>query len=409
MIFKYALKEWKLYWRINGVIFFQLFFTFFIVVLCTTSVIIELKYYWGVSSFCEKDGYYIQSALFTYPDQMHIIRDSTELKQYLKNAEVYGSSDIQNSGFDLGERSVPVNIRAYDDTIIRQFQPRIKDGNWIMKSEKSSKELHAVITKNRYGIRTGDVIYAQIVVNDSQNTVNVIRLPIRIAGVLDDGMDFWGESLPQRDDINYKSCYQKFYMEEADAPIILISKETLLSLVENGMGYRVSMSLTGSCFVTYHEDIAEAEKEYNLSYIKDNCDVIVMEELGTMSHNNRMYLGEKLLQLSPVLSGALLFTLLSQISIRAIVTNLQLNNYSIYQLCGISKKQCCFINILSNTLLMVTALILASIVIFFVKRLPVQDLDLAVVNGYQIAVCSVVMAVNVAISSILPMITICRS
>lgn len=408
MIFKYALKEWKMYRRINLIVFFQLIFTFFIISLCTSAVVPELRLFHGISSCYGKSGYYLQTVFPECPDQMHLLQDSTELKHFLKNAEVCGYSNVDNQGIEAGESNLSVDIRAYDETIVRDFKPQIKNGKWIDKKELSPDGINAVISENRYGIETGDIIHVKIIVYDAQRNGAIFNIPVTVTGVLKESSEIYGASLSSRNGINYKNCYEKSAAKSDGNPVLLISREKLLSKAQQQGISQVCMYLTGSCFVMYHENISDKEKEYNQSYIKDYCDVVIMEELGVMSHNNRICLEEKLLQLSPVTIGAMIFTMLSQISIRAIVTNLQMHNYKLYQLCGMRKRQCCYINLLSNMLLTGAAWLMAFVIMLLFKMAALPDLNFAVVNRYQIGACIVVMMINTAVSSILPMITICK-
>lgn len=408
MIFKYALKEWKLYWRINSIVFFQMIFTFYIISFCVSAAGSELEFYHGASRYDGSAGYYFQTVFPEWPDQIHLLRDSTELKHFLKNAEVYGYSDVDNQGIEIGKSFISADIRAYDEEIIQRFKPQISEGKWLDKKEHRTDGINAVISENRYGIETGDIIPAKIIVYDEQGEGVVLRVPVNIIGVLNEKAELYGASLSNRDDINYKNCYEKSPAKSDEKPMLLISREKLLSGVKQQGISQVSMYLTGSCFVIYHEDISKEEKEHNQSYIKNYCDVVIMEALDIMSHNNRVYLEEKMLQLSPVLIGAMIFIMLSQISIRAIVTNLQKHNYKIYQFCGMSKRQCCFINLLCNVLLTAAAWLAAFVIMLLIKMLPLPDLDFAIVNEYQIEACIAVMVVNSAISSILPVFTICK-
>lgn len=169
------------------------------------------------------------------------------------------------------------------------------------------------------------------------------------------------------------------------------------------------MYITGTSLITYDDNITDGQREHNLSYIKDNSDVILMESLTTMKHNNDKYFLSKVIKLLPVLFGVTIFTIINQISIRAITVKMQLRNYIIFNICGLSKKMCSLINFLSAVILSVGAFLVNLGAVFLLKWLPVSDGIVIEITFWQIIACAFILIIDLGLSSILPKVIIRKS
>lgn len=409
MIAKYALKELQIYWKMNLIIFIQLIATFFICFLCVSAVTSELQYFLKFNSHFEQEGYYMQSAFIMKPDYIYPVKDSEELKGHLKAANVLGYSQVDTLGYEKEQDVFLFETRAYDEDIIKKYKPKMGVGHWIDQSDSQYGALEAVISENDYGINSGDTITMNVLVGDGTSKAETIKVPVKIVGILEDETEIFGRSISGADDIDYRDCYQQFIVKYANYPILLISKNNLKSVVKNETDYPISMYITGTSLITYDDNITDSQREHNLSYIKDNSDVILMESLTTMKHNNDKYFLSKVIKLLPVLFGVTIFTIINQISIRAITVKMQLRNYTIFNICGLSKRMCSLINFLSAVILSVGAFLVNLGAVFLLKWLPVSDGIVIEITFWQIIACAFILIIDLGLSSILPKVIIRKS
>lgn len=402
MILKYTIKELRTYRKMNLIIFIQTAATFFICFLCISTVTSELRYFIKFNHYFKQEGYYVSSWSTTTPDHTYLIKDSEELESQLKSAYVLGYSQVDTIGCEKEDSVYRVSAMAYDDAIINNFTPKLSKGVWINKANKSSDELEAVISVNPYGFMEGDTVTMDIIVYDGSLTGEIVKVPVNITGVLEDGAEVFGSSVSGADDNDYRNCYQRFYGESMEYPVLLFSKNDLKSLIKAKSDGTIAMNLSGSYIITYDSGIGDAEREFNLSYIKNFSDIVLMEPLDIMHHNNYKYFYNKILQLMPILIGLAIFTLLSQISIRAITVKLQLKNYTIFNICGLSKKKCGYVNFMGTAILSMAAFFVNLGIVFSLKSLPLFDSILIDIGFWQIAACMLIITINLGLSSILP-------
>jgi len=402
MIVKYALKELQIYWKMNVIIFIQLVITFVICFLSVSTITSELKYFSKFNSYFGQEGYYIQSFITFDPERIYLIKDSDELQSYLRSASVIGYSQVENARCEKDEIAYHFEVRAYDEDVIKRYTPSLAGGCWLNRTKNDSGILEAVISENHFDIDIGDTITINVYADNGTLSGEIIRVPAKIIGKLADGKDFYGESISGADKMDYRLCYQQYYLEHADNPILLISKNDLLSVAAQETDYEIPLCLTGSSFIVYDKDISDNEREYNLSYIRANSVVGLMESLEVMRHNNFEYFVGKILQYLPALFGFIIFTILNQISIRAITAKMQLRNYAIFNVCGMTKKECILVSLVSAGILSFLAFLFSLGGVFAFKTVPVSQNLVLDISYWQMLCCFTMIFIDLLLSSILP-------
>ena len=92
-----------------------------------------------------------------------------------------------------------------------------------------------------------------------------------------------------------------------------------------------------------------------------------MQNNSTALKNSEKLVYNQVYLLLPIIICVFLITAISVISVNAITVRRQLKNYAIYNICGLSWKKCCLINLLSSIIMCLIAIIMMVISVVLTK------------------------------------------
>lgn len=229
-------------------------FNFFSVIILAVMIIsstilistlaVQTKTYRYAKGYIGKKGEFISVAKEKYID---------ELKDVDK---MMASSEIGIECFDNVQSVFKTLI--YNERMQKYMKPILSEGKWVEKS-KDTGVLHAVISDNPYGIKTGDTIDAAIITNDEEKNIK-----IHICGKIMEGQKLCMVEGTQSKDMSIDDLFTVYSYEQLQEVIFI----TTSSQIKN-MGIKPDITY-GNIIVKYKDDISKDSIYHNQDVIIEN-------------------------------------------------------------------------------------------------------------------------------------------
>lgn len=224
MIWRYAMRECKMHIVMSVLCFVQAVFLFAIVIGMISIFMSRYSGYQPVQKLVEQKGF-----ICNMTGSQHIadgdlegkmVENSEAYEKMLKNAKVCGQYSVNAFvGKEDGEieekrkeGSYFQNLRAYDDELIKGFEPKLQSGNWLKQENKNGSQLEAVVLQSSDKYKTGDIVYLD---NNSVTKLKT-KIPVKIVGIIDRNSDIVYESANNRSFIDYRILFSNMAAETED-------------------------------------------------------------------------------------------------------------------------------------------------------------------------------------------------
>lgn len=346
---KLAFKNLEKQTKMNVLIFLQLAILLLICMSCVSVFFSTYPNFRGAERLSQGDG----ELLFAYglidSSTGEIIQDSRMLEERLPGNHFISSYSIWGSARREG-KPLDFTMKGYDQEIIDAYEPRMQEGRWL-GTPKKGEILHAVVTSDAYGLKTGDRI--QLYPEPYEEGMGVLE--VEIQGVLSENTYLPGYNIVVGEDTDFRWAYTSIRKEYRDLPIFVISRQELEMVKEYTGNPETAAQISDLVWRQEEPEMGDSQRKAQ----KDAMKMMGFEEMidfPTLMDNSRRTLMEENLQLLPVFLIALFMVLLSELSTGSINARLQMHRYGIYQLCGLRRAGCIGIHIRSSLFLAVLSL-----------------------------------------------------
>ena len=145
MIFKLAVKQLLKNKLSNIIIMFQLFVTLILTLTMVSTILSRGKYFFPFKDMLDKPGVICS---FTGNAESEVNKNLQEVDSSIFTYMTFFDYD-----------NIQFQVYSYKEAYLDKVKPTISDGNWLTESQ-DDEYIHAVITENEYGIKTGTQIIA---------------------------------------------------------------------------------------------------------------------------------------------------------------------------------------------------------------------------------------------------------
>lgn len=397
-MFKISIYELRNNIRINILICIQLVIVFILAIATSSIIAYHYKYYNNFRDYFESEGYLYDADYFYLNDENLIATDSKDIEGILSNATVTACYAPMVNFYDANGTKLELASTAYDREIIERHTPELSKGTWLDSTSEDDNYIEAVISPNDYNIKVGDTIFLNNIFYEYPDNI----LEVRIVGMLEDNAKIVGYTNNTfRNAQDYSDIYCDYSLENENVPILLMDAQ---SIKRHNEKYELEAFVSGWCFVTFSENITEAEIIQNEQTLSKYAQFRSKEDLTNISANSRNSLREKIIAILPIFLGAFVLAVISSLCSVSVSVKKQMKNYAIYSICGMPWQRSTRISAIVTFILalisFVISLICTGIITVFNKETTITF------GGLQFIVCIGVILIYSIISTLLPSLII---
>lgn len=442
MTWKYAMRECKMHIVMSVLCFVQAVFLFAIVIGMISIFMSRYSGYQPVQKLVEQKGF-----ICNMTGSQHIadgdlegkmVENSEAYEKMLKNAKVCGQYSVNAFvGKEDGEieekrkeGSYFQNLRAYDDELIKGFEPKLQSGNWLKQENKNGSQLEAVVLQSSDKYKTGDIVYLD---NNSVTKLKT-KIPVKIVGIIDRNSDIVYESANNRSFIDYRILFSNMVAESEDLKKIsyvdginnflpetfFVSKKNLDSVQEHYAAKESEKNLSdnyenvlktkkeifmtsmeGIVFITMDKNCSDAVYGYNKNRIAQISQFSFLHELDYIKNNTWQNIMANISELIPAGIGMIIFTVISFITLSTLMYQKNMRKYSVYYMYGLTWHNIFKIHITYIFMIIFVALIFGIVVIYAVHFMGIWNMTNVNVGVVQVAGCLVTMVLLMFVASLM--------
>ena len=407
MTWKYAMRECKMHIVMSVLCFVQAVFLFAIVIGMISIFMSRYSGYQPVQKLVEQKGF-----ICNMTGSQHIadgdlegkmVENSEAYEKMLKNAKVCGQYSVnafvgeENEEIEekRKEGSYFQNLRAYDDELIKGFEPKLQSGNWLKQENKNGSQLEAVVLQSSDKYKTGDMVYLD---NNSVTKLKT-KIPVKIVGIIDRNSDIIYQSANNRSFIDYRILFSNMVAESEDLKKIsyvdginnflpetfFVSKKNLDSVQEHYAAKESEKNLSdnyenvlktkkeifmtsmeGIVFITMDKNCSDAVYGYNKNRIAQISQFSFLHELDYIKNNTWQNIMANISELIPAGIGMIIFTVISFITLSTLMYQKNMRKYSVYYMYGLTWHNIFKIHITYIFMIIFAALIFGIVAIYAV-------------------------------------------
>ena len=440
MTWKYAMRECKMHIVMSVLCFVQAVFLFAIVIGMISIFMSRYSGYQPVQKLVEQKGF-----ICNMTGSQHIadgdlegkmVENSEAYEKMLKNAKVCGQYSVnafvgeENEEIEekRKEGSYFQNLRAYDDELIKGFEPKLQSGNWLKQENKNGSQLEAVVLQSSDKYKTGDMVYLD---NNSVTKLKT-KIPVKIVGIIDRNSDIIYQSANNRSFIDYRILFSNMVAESEDLKKIsyvdginnflpetfFVSKKNLDSVQEHYAAKESEKNLSdnyenvlktkkeifmtsmeGIVFITMDKNCSDAVYGYNKNRIAQISQFSFLHELDYIKNNTWQNIMANISELIPAGIGMIIFTVISFITLSTLMYQKNMRKYSVYYMYGLTWHNIFKIHITYIFMIIFAALIFGIVAIYAVHSMGnMTNVNVGVV---QVAGCLVTMVLLMFVASLM--------
>lgn len=442
MTWKYAMRECKMHIVMSVLCFVQAVFLFAIVIGMISIFMSRYSGYQPVQKLVEQKGF-----ICNMTGSQHIadgdlegkmVENSEAYEKMLKNAKVCGQYSVnafvgeENEEIEekRKEGSYFQNLRAYDDELIKGFEPKLQSGNWLKQENKNGSQLEAVVLQISDKYKTGDMVYLD---NNSVTKLKT-KIPVKIVGIIDRNSDIIYQSANNRSFIDYRILFSNMVAESEDLKKIsyvdginnflpetfFVSKKNLDSVQEHYAAKESEKNLSdnyenvlktkkeifmtsmeGIVFITMDKNCSDAVYGYNKNRIAQISQFSFLHELDYIKNNTWQNIMANISELIPAGIGMIIFTVISFITLSTLMYQKNMRKYSVYYMYGLTWHNIFKIHITYIFMIIFAALIFGIVAIYAVHSMEIWNMTNVNVGVVQVAGCLVTMVLLMFVASLM--------
>lgn len=442
MTWKYAMRECKMHIVMSVLCFVQAVFLFAIVIGMISIFMSRYSGYQPVQKLVEQKGF-----ICNMTGSQHIadgdlegkmVENSEAYEKMLKNAKVCGQYSVnafvgeENEEIEekRKEGSYFQNLRAYDDELIKGFEPKLQSGNWLKQENKNGSQLEAVVLQSSDKYKTGDTVYLD---NNSATKLKT-KIPVKIVGIIDRNSDIIYQSANNRSFIDYRILFSNMVAESEDLKKIsyvdginnflpetfFVSKKNLDSVQEHYAAKESEKNLSdnyenvlktkkeifmtsmeGIVFITMDKNCSDAVYGYNKNRVAQISQFSFLHELDYIKNNTWQNIMANISELIPAGIGMIIFTVISFVTLSTLMYQKNMRKYSVYYMYGLTWHNIFKIHITYIFMIIFAALIFGIVAIYVVHSMGIWNMTNVNVGVMQIAGCLVTMFLLMFVASLM--------
>lgn len=442
MTWKYAMRECKMHIVMSVLCFVQAVFLFAIVIGMISIFMSRYSGYQPVQKLVEQKGF-----ICNMTGSQHIadgdlegkmVENSEAYEKMLKNAKVCGQYSVnafvgeENEEIEekRKEGSFFQNLRAYDDELIKGFEPKLQSGDWLKQENKDGSQLEAVVLQSSDKYKTGDMVYLD---NNSVTKLKT-KIPVKIVGIIDRNSDIIYQSANNRSFIDYRILFSNMVAESEDLKKIsyvdginnflpetfFVSKKNLDSVQEHYAAKESEKNLSdnyenvlktkkeifmtsmeGIVFITMDKNCSDAVYGYNKNRIVQISQFSFLHELDYIKNNTWQNIMANISELIPAGIGMIIFTVISFITLSTLMYQKNMRKYSVYYMYGLTWHNIFKIHITYIFMIIFAALIFGIVAIYAVHSIGTWNMTNVNVGVVQVAGCLVTMVLLMFVASLM--------
>ena len=442
MIWKYAMRECKMHIVMSVLCFVQAVFLFAIVIGMISIFMSRYSGYQPVQKLVEQKGF-----ICNMTGSQHIadgdlegkmVENSEAYEKMLKNVKVCGQYSVnafvgeENEEIEekRKEGSYFQNLRAYDDELIKGFEPKLQSGNWLKQENKNGSQLEAVVLQSSDKYKTGDTVYLD---NNSATKLKT-KIPVKIVGIIDRNSDIIYQSANNRSFIDYRILFSNMVAESEDLKKIsyvdginnflpetfFVSKKNLDSVQEHYAAKESEKNLSdnyenvlktkkeifmtsmeGIVFITMDKNCSDAVYGYNKNRVAQISQFSFLHELDYIKNNTWQNIMANISELIPAGIGMIIFTVISFVTLSTLMYQKNMRKYSVYYMYGLTWHNIFKIHITYIFMIIFAALIFGIVAIYVVHSMGIWNMTNVNVGVMQIAGCLVTMFLLMFVASLM--------
>lgn len=442
MTWKYAMRECKMHIVMSVLCFVQAVFLFAIVIGMISIFMSRYSGYQPVQKLVEQKGF-----ICNMTGSQHIadgdlegkmVENSEAYEKMLKNAKVCGQYSVnafvgeENEEIEekRKEGSYFQNLRAYDDELIKGFEPKLQSGNWLKQENKNGSQLEAVVLQSSDKYKTGDMVYLD---NNSVTKLKT-KIPVKIVGIIDRNSDIIYQSANNRSFIDYRILFSNMVAESEDLKKIsyvdginnflpetfFVSKKNLDSVQEHYAAKESEKNLSdnyenvlktkkeifitsmeGIVFITMDKNCSDAVYGYNKNRVAQISQFSFLHELDYIKNNTWQNIMANISELIPAGIGMIIFTVISFITLSTLMYQKNMRKYSVYYMYGLTWHNIFKIHITYIFMIIFAALIFGIVAIYAVYSMGIWNMTNVNVGVVQVAGCLVTMVLLMFVASLM--------
>ncbi len=442
MTWKYAMRECKMHIVMSVLCFVQAVFLFAIVIGMISIFMSRYSGYQPVQKLVEQKGF-----ICNMTGSQHIadgdlegkmVENSEAYEKMLKNAKVCGQYSVnafvgeENEEIEekRKEGSFFQNLRAYDDELIKGFEPKLQSGDWLKQENKDGSQLEAVVLQSSDKYKTGDMVYLD---NNSVTKLKT-KIPVKIVGIIDRNSDIIYQSANNRSFIDYRILFSNMVAESEDLKKIsyvdginnflpetfFVSKKNLDSVQEHYAAKESEKNLSdnyenvlktkkeifmtsmeGIVFITMDKNCSDAVYGYNKNRIAQISQFSFLHELDYIKNNTWQNIMANISELIPAGIGMIIFTVISFITLSTLMYQKNMRKYSVYYMYGLTWHNIFKIHITYIFMIIFAALIFGIVAIYAVHSIGTWNMTNVNVGVVQVAGCLVTMVLLMFVASLM--------
>lgn len=349
----------------------------------------KLEPYESVRPLISSDGMLCNGYFIDSDEQDGLFRDTEKLKSEMKNVDSVLAINFSSLSVGLDKNTGEARtayVLIYDEYTSKLFTPHIAEGEWITDSS-DGEYAKAVVTRNPYGWKVGDIVSAEGI--DGEVSLEVI-------GIIDDnerylcyntsaakndptyGNMFSAHFNTLNDELKNRGLDDEAIKQEFEAlgyADEIVYNEPVLFVVDkewDKTGETAVMS--DSMYIRYKQGINDNDRLFNRKYIQENLSVLSSAiRFSDIDQNSRQSIEIELLTFMPVLAVVFLIAAVGLVCINTINCKNQMHSYAVLHLNGAGRG--CFykLTVMYNLILCFAAIVLSACVLFVCKILGLLD------------------------------------
>lgn len=226
------------------------------------------------------------------------------------------------------------DICVYDSDMEQYLEPIMKEGTWISKAKKQDEYIRVVVSGNRHGFKTGDVVPMTAIMKGGEDSRG---FEVLVCGVIEDGQSVYNMTHHAYERMDYTALFQKFSAAQLEIPLMITTEEELKKI--EGDVYLDH----GNVLIRYKDDISSEVKLANREkislmyqdiYVTEYLPDTVLTSLPFLKNYSELKVRNICLKYIPLIGVNFILITICLVGIVAIKTMVNMRDYGKLYLCG---------------------------------------------------------------------------
>lgn len=408
-----AVREIKRHLTFSFIIIVLLSAIFFMFCIMTSVVSYRFTKYNVFKNQLTAKGEAIRVQMGMLPENSKFIKKKSELSEVLHHVD-----SIQGM-YQLSELTYHQYYKimgwAYDDEMIRAYQPEMIEGEWLSPDFEEEGILKAVVTADARDVSVGDTLVIT-------EPMYHLEMEVEIVGIAATDSEFIGcdagnaasgtinDYFADTKGLQNTGMYSPGINLDVQHPVLFfvndqLSRHPYFDSVAGANGQGIQRVMSGVLFITFADSITEDEIRENEAVLS-NFSLYAMNSTEEIREKTLEFIFEQLYTLFPVAVGIALLVFTGIFSVEILSTKEQLHNYSIYYITGMRWKDCIKINLWHEIIIHIASFVIFIGLYYISYVFHFIDKNLIKIHGSYMVMIVLLSIVNCLFSLIVPKLMI---